>query len=65
MPTHATVMLLQRIHPKVIQERLRHSKTSITMDLYSHVVPNRQEDAVERFAMALEVRVITKGEDTL
>ena len=53
--THATVMLLQGVHPKVVQERLGHSKMSTTMDIYSHVVPSMQKDAVKRFAMALEV----------
>jgi integrase len=55
--THATVMLLQGVHPKVVQERLGHSKMSTTMDLYSHVMPSMQKDAVERFQMALETRV--------
>ena len=52
--THATVMLLQGVHPKVVQERLGHSKMSTTMDIYSHVVPSMQKDAVKRFAMTLE-----------
>jgi integrase len=52
--THATIMLLQGVHPKVVQERLGHSKMSTTMDIYSHVVPSMQKDAVKRFAMALE-----------
>jgi len=53
--THATVMLIQGVHPKVVQERLGHSKMSTTMDLYSHVMPSMQKDAVQRFDMALEV----------
>ena len=53
--THATVLLLQGVHPKVVQERLGHSKMSTTMDLYSHVMPSMQKDAVQRFDMALEV----------
>jgi len=32
-----------------------HSKMSTTMDIYSHVVPSMQKEAVKRFAMALEV----------
>ena len=55
--THATIMLLQGVHPKVVQERLGHSKMSTTMDIYSHVVPSMQKEAVKRFAMALEVGV--------
>ena len=54
--THATIMLLQGVHPKVVQERLGHSKMSTTMDLYSHVMPNMQKEAVVKFEAALETR---------
>jgi integrase len=44
---HATHMLASGIHPKVASERLGHSKVGITLDLYSHVMPGTQEDAVQ------------------
>jgi integrase len=44
--THATAMLASGIHPKIAQERLGHSTIAVTMDLYSHVMPNMQADAV-------------------
>ena len=31
--------------PKVASERLGHSKVAITLDFYSHVLPNMQADA--------------------
>jgi integrase len=34
---HATLLLLARIHPKVVSERLGHASVGITLDLYSHV----------------------------
>jgi len=34
---HASLMLKQGIHPKVVQERLGHSSISITLDTYIHV----------------------------
>jgi len=43
--THATHLLEQNIHPKVVSERLGHSNIAITLDTYSHVLPNMQEDA--------------------
>jgi integrase len=46
--THATQLLLQGIHPKVVQERLGHSSIVITLDTYSHVLPNMQEEAAEK-----------------
>jgi integrase len=43
--TAATLMLLQGIHPKVVSEMLGHASIAITLDLYSHVLPNMQRDA--------------------
>jgi integrase len=43
--THATLLLGQNVHPKVVQERLGHATISTTLDLYSHVMPNIQEAA--------------------
>jgi integrase len=45
--THATAMLASGIHPKIASERLGHSSIAITLDLYSHVLPNMQADAIE------------------
>ncbi len=45
--THASVMLEQGIHPKVVAERLGHSSVRITLDRYSHALPNIQEDAAQ------------------
>src|SRR5262249_33594567 len=45
---HATHLLALGVHPKVASERLGHSEVGITLDLYSHVIPGMQEDAVAR-----------------
>lgn len=50
---HATMLLSQGVHPKVVQERLGHATISITLDTYSHVVPGMQEAAAEAFAQAM------------
>ena len=47
--THASLMLSKGIHLKVVSERLGHSSIGITGDLYSHVLPSVQEEAVRRF----------------
>lgn len=47
--THASIMLKQGIHPKIVQERLGHSTIAITLDTYSHVTPGLQEAAAKRF----------------
>jgi integrase len=45
--TCATLLLTKGVHPKIVQEMLGHSSTTITLDTYSHVLPNMQEKAVE------------------
>ena len=42
----ATLLLSKDIHPKVVQEILGHSSIDITMDIYSHVLPNIQRGAI-------------------
>lgn len=46
--THATLLLLSGVHPKVVQERLGHATIAMTLDLYSHVLPSMQAVAVEK-----------------
>jgi len=46
--SHASLMLKQGIHPKIVQERLGHSSIQITLDTYSHVVPGLQQMAAAR-----------------
>lgn len=45
--THATLLLQQGINIKVVAERLGHSNTTLTMNVYSHVMPDMQDAAVE------------------
>jgi integrase len=47
--THASLMLKQGAHPKIVQERLGHAGIQITLDTYSHVSPSLQEAAAKRF----------------
>ena len=47
--THASIMLKQGVHPKIVQERLGHYSIEMTLDIYSHVMPGLQEAAAKRF----------------
>src|SRR5690606_9294839 len=47
--THATLLLQQGIHPKIVSERLGHANISVTMDIYSHVIPSMQQKATKMF----------------
>lgn len=51
--THATSLLIERIHPKIVAERLGHSRESMTLDIYSHVLPNMQKEATEKLNKTL------------
>lgn len=43
---HATLLLTDGVHLKIVSERLGHSNIAITADTYSHVLPGLQEQAV-------------------
>jgi integrase len=45
--TAATLMLTAGVHPKVVSERLGHATVALTLDTYSHVLPDLQRDAAE------------------
>jgi integrase len=51
--THASLMLQQGENIKLISERLGHSSVKITLDIYSHVLPNMQKEASKRLASQL------------
>lgn len=44
----ATLLLSLGVHPKVVQELLGHTQISMTMEIYSHVLPSMQQDAVSK-----------------
>ena len=52
--SHATVMLTSNIHPKIVSERLGHSRVALTMDTYSHVIPGMQEEAAAAIDAAFD-----------
>lgn len=52
--SHATALLKDGTHPKIAQERLGHSSVSVTIDVYSHVLPNMQAEAVNRVDASLK-----------
>jgi integrase len=56
--THASIMLKNGTHPKIVQERLGHSSIQITLDTYSHVAPGLQEAATAKFDDALKPKEI-------
>ena len=51
--SHASHLLAANVHPKIVQERLGHSSIAITLDIYSHLMPNTQGEAAAAIDLAL------------
>lgn len=51
--THATQLLRQGIHPKIVSERLGHATVAITLDTYSHVLDGMDREAADSVDRAL------------
>lgn len=52
--SHATILLEENVHPKIVSERLGHSRFNVTMDIYSHVTQSMEELAVETLDKILD-----------
>ena len=57
--THATMLLEAGANIKDIQERLGHSKSSFTMDVYYHVTKKMSNDSVNVFENMLKINLPT------
>ena len=51
--TCATLLLGRNVNPKIVSEMLGHATIAITLDTYSHVLPNMQEHAAAALEDAL------------
>jgi integrase len=51
--TAATLLLAQGVSPRVIMDTLGHSQISLTLNTYSHVLPELQREAAARMDAAL------------
>lgn len=51
--TAATLLLMQGVHPKYVQELLGHATIAITLDTYSHVLPSMGDQAARAMEAAL------------
>jgi integrase len=46
--TAATLLLKEQAHPKFVQEMLGHSTIPLTLDTYSHILPDLQQAAADK-----------------
>ena len=51
--TCATLLLTRNVNPKIVSEMLGHSTIAITLDTYSHVLPNMRDAAAAAMEEAL------------
>ncbi|MGI8827865.1 MAG: tyrosine-type recombinase/integrase [Chloroflexota bacterium] len=58
--TAATYLLSQGTHPKVVQDLLGHSSITLTLDIYSQVVPALHKEA----AVRMDALFVSLGEDS-
>lgn len=50
----ASLLLSLGVHPKIVQEILGHTQISMTMDVYSHVLPVMHREAINKLNTAFE-----------
>ncbi|KYG26300.1 hypothetical protein AZF06_17420 [Priestia endophytica] len=53
--THATLLLKMGANTKIVSERLGHSTIHMTLDTYSHVLDDMQEEVVQIFSKNLKI----------
>jgi integrase len=51
--TAATLLLGRGVNPKIVSEMLGHASIAITLDIYSHVLPDMQAQAAVEMEAAL------------
>jgi len=44
----ATLLLSQGVHQRIVQDLLGHSTIRLTLDVYSHMLPNLQKEAADK-----------------
>jgi integrase len=52
--TYATLALSSGVNPRIVSGRLGHSTVALTLDIYSHVLPQADAEAATQIAALLE-----------
>jgi integrase len=52
----ATLLLVQGVSPRIVMDVLGHSQIGLTMNTYSHVIPDLRRDAADRMQDLLAER---------
>ncbi len=62
--SHASQLLRSGVNPKVISERLGHSKVGFTLDVYAHLLPGMQEEAAAQTNSGLQAAFDKQRQNT-
>ena len=62
--SHATQLLRQGIHPKIVSERLGHATVGFTLDTYAHAVQGMDEEAAVKIGAALQTALAASDAPT-
>ena len=52
--TYATLALSSGVNPRIVSGRLGHSTVALTLDIYSHVLPQADQEAADRIAALIQ-----------
>jgi integrase len=53
--TYATLALSSGVNPRIVSGRLGHSTVALTLDIYSHVLPQADAEAAQKIAALIEL----------
>ena len=53
--SYATLALASGVNPRIVSGRLGHATVALTLDVYSHVLPQADREAAEKIAALLPV----------
>jgi integrase len=51
--SYATLALASGVNPRIVSARLGHATVALTLDVYSHVLPQADQEAADRIAELL------------
>jgi integrase len=60
----ATLLLAQGVHPRVVMDLLGHSSIAVTLDTYSHVIPDMQRESASQMDAVLNPVASTVASST-
>ena len=61
----ATLLLTQGVHPRVVMDLLGHSSIAVTLDTYSHVIPDLQRESASQMDAILGPKTLEEHQEAI